>query len=120
MLVTMHRPVPDYDVFDAACPSRRWLTHVTGRWGALTLAALAEGPLRFGALRRRVEGISERMLSQTLQALEHDDLVSRTVLAVMPPKVEYRLTERGSAVADKVVALIEALYLNMADQPSAT
>src|SRR5690606_37355572 len=102
------------DVFSAECPSRAALTHATGRWGALTLAALADGPLRFGAVRRRVGGISEKMLSQTLQDLERDGLVDRTVLSVMPPSVEYRLTEPGETVAVKVVELIEVLYESMA------
>lgn len=101
---------PAFDVFDAACPSRVALAHATGRWGALTLAALADGPLRFGAIRRRVDGISEKMLSQTLQELERDGMVDRTVLGVMPPSVEYRLTGPGEAVAGKVVELIDALY----------
>ena len=57
---------PDFDVFSPRCPSRQTLETVTGRWGSLTLAALADGPLRFGALRRGVAGISEKMLSQTL------------------------------------------------------
>ncbi|HET8986339.1 MAG TPA: winged helix-turn-helix transcriptional regulator [Trueperaceae bacterium] len=104
------------DVFDAACPSRRRLTDATGRWGALTLAALVDGPLRFGALRRRIDGISDKMLAQTLQALEADKLVDRTVLGVMPPSVEYALTLSGTAVAAKVVELIEVLYASMATE----
>ena len=112
--------VTSYDVFNAACPSRRWLTDATGRWGSLTLAALVDEPLRFGALRRRIDGISEKMLAQTLQALEADKLVDRTVLGVMPPSVEYSLTPSGVIVATKVVELIEALYLSMANSaPSA-
>ncbi|HZJ08246.1 MAG TPA: winged helix-turn-helix transcriptional regulator, partial [Trueperaceae bacterium] len=79
---------------------------MTGRWGALALAALADGPLRFGAVRRRIDGVSEKMLSQTLQALEEDGLIDRKVLAVMPPSVEYSLTEAGASVAAKVVELI--------------
>ena len=102
------------DVFNAACPSRAALTHATGRWGALILAALAAGPVRFGAVRRRVGGISEKMLAQTLQELERDGLVDRTVLSEMPPSVEYRLTGSGKPVAAKVVELIEVLYKVMA------
>lgn len=102
-----------HDVFSAECPSRQWLTDVTGRWGALTLAALVEGPLRFGALRRRIDGISDKMLSQNLQTLEGDGLVIRKVLSVTPPSVEYALSEKGAAVADSVVKLIDTLYLNM-------
>lgn len=106
-----------FDVFSANCPSRAALAHATGRWGALTLAALADGPLRFGAVRRRVDGISEKMLSQTLQELERDGLVDRTVLSEMPPNVEYSLTAAGEAVAGKVLELIEVLYATMAEDP---
>ena len=79
------------------------------------MAALVEEPLRFGALRRRIDGISEKMLAQTLQALEADKLVSRTVLGVMQPSVEYSLTSSGAIVSANVVELIETLYLSMAD-----
>lgn len=104
-----------FDVFDANCPSRAALAHATGRWGALALAALANGSLRFGAVHRRVGGISEKMLSQTLQELESGGLVDRTVLGVMPPNVEYSLTAPGEAVAAKVIELIEVLYATMAE-----
>lgn len=104
-----------FDVFSANCPSRAALAHATGRWGALTLAALTAGPLRFGAVRRRVDGISEKMLSQTLQELERDGLVHRAVLSEMPPNVEYSLTAAGEAVAGKVLELIEVLYATMAE-----
>lgn len=81
-----------YDVFAKACPSRGTLEHVTGRWGALTLGALQEGSLRFNELRRRVDGVSEKMLSQTLQALERDGLVHREAQPTNPPRVDYELT----------------------------
>ncbi len=97
-------------MFDANCPSRHCLVHATGRWGALTLASLYDGPLRFGAVRRRVGGISEKMLSQTLHDLEGDGLVERNVLSPMPPSVEYRLSEAGRSVAAKVIELIDSLY----------
>nr|WP_239533448.1 MULTISPECIES: helix-turn-helix domain-containing protein [Rhodococcus] len=80
---------------------------ITSRWGLLALAALHEGPYRFGALRRRVDGVSERMLSQTLQRLERDGLITRTVLEQIPPKVEYALTDLGRDMAVRLVGLIE-------------
>lgn len=104
-----------FDVFSADCPSRAALAHATGRWGALTLAALTGGSMRFGAVRRHVGGISEKMLSQTLQELERDGLVHRAVLSEMPPNVEYSLTAAGEAVAGKVLELIEVLYATMAE-----
>src|SRR5437879_6386996 len=87
-----------FDVFARACPSRHTLEHVTGRWGSLTLGALNEGTLRFNELRRRVDGISEKMLSQTLHALERDGLVHREAQPVNPPRVDYALTPLGEAV----------------------
>ncbi|MGW6379371.1 winged helix-turn-helix transcriptional regulator [Rhodococcus sp. NPDC055112] len=101
------------DVFERACASREVIQTVTGRWGTLALAALAEGPYRFSALRRRVDGVSERMLSQTLQALERDGLVDRAVLTTIPPKVEYSLTPLGTDVASRLVGLIELVESRM-------
>ncbi|AXG80531.1 winged helix-turn-helix transcriptional regulator [Streptomyces paludis] len=96
-----------FDVFTRRCPSRPTLEHVTGRWGSLTLGALAEGRLRFNELRRRVDGVSEKMLSQTLQALERDGLVHREAQPVNPPRVDYELTPLGQEVAARLIALIE-------------
>lgn len=101
------------DVFARDCPSRQTLQAVTGRWGVLALAALHESSYRFSALRRRVDGVSERMLSQTLQALERDGLVHREVLSTIPPKVEYSLTALGAEVAARLVALIELVEARM-------
>ncbi len=102
-----------FDVFARGCPSRPVLEHLTGRWGALVLAGLQSGPARFNALRRRVDGVSEKMLSQTLQALERDGFVHREVHAVMPPSVEYRLTELGHTTAAKLLDLIGHLEAHM-------
>ncbi|MEH3075352.1 MAG: helix-turn-helix domain-containing protein [Quadrisphaera sp.] len=97
------------DVFARACPSRSLLADVTGRWGTLAVLALADGTARFGALRRRVDGVSEKMLSQTLQALERDGLVVREVVTSIPPHVEYTLTPLGQRVAGRLRALVEVL-----------
>src|SRR3954470_23177069 len=86
---------PPYNVFAKACPSRGTLEHVTGRWGALTLGALHQGSFRFNELRRRVDGVSEKMLSQTLHALERDGLVRRDAQPTNPPRVDYELTPLG-------------------------
>ncbi len=102
-------PDPGFDVFSAGCPSRDVMQHITGRWGALTLVALADGPLRFSAVRRRVEGISDRLLAQTLQRLEADGLVRRHDLQSSPPHVEYALTDSGARVTPKLVELISTL-----------
>ncbi|KKD07230.1 winged helix-turn-helix transcriptional regulator [Streptomyces sp. WM6386] len=104
-----------YDVFAKACPSRNTLEHVTGRWGGLTLGALYEGSLRFNELRRRVDGVSEKMLSQTLQALERDGLVHREAQPTNPPRVDYELTPLGRGVAERLVGLIEFVEGRMDD-----
>lgn len=95
------------DVFARACPSRAVLETVAGKWGTLALVALGQGSYRFNALRRRVDGISEKMLSQTLHALARDGLVTRDVQATLPPRVEYALTPLGARVAAKLRELIE-------------
>ncbi len=102
-------PVDDLipSVFARDCTSRFVLGNVTGKWGGLALAALHDGSYRFNALRRRVDGVSEKMLAQTLQALERDGLVHREVQATIPPRVEYSLTPIGTRVAAKMKELIE-------------
>lgn len=97
------------DVFQRGCTSRHALETVTGRWGVLTVAGLRDGTVRFNALRRRIDGVSEKMLAQTLQGLERDGLVVREVRAAIPPHVEYSLTELGHVVADKLVGLLDVL-----------
>jgi DNA-binding HxlR family transcriptional regulator len=94
------------DVFAQQCLSRPTLEHVTGRWGILAVAALLDGTMRFNALRRRVSGVSEKMLAQTLQALERDGFVHREAQSTIPPKVEYSLTPLGHEVAEKLIDLI--------------
>jgi len=107
------------DVFARDCSSRPVLQDVTGRWGALALGALHLGPARFNALRRRVDGVSEKMLAQTLQALERDGFVLRDVQATIPPRVEYRLTPLGATIAERLVDLIELLESSMGDVTAA-
>jgi len=102
-----------FDVFARACPSRATLEHITGKWGGLTLTALYESGCRFNELRRRVDGVSEKMLSQTLHALERDGLVHREAQPVNPPRVDYRLTPLGLAVAERLLALIGLVEARM-------
>jgi DNA-binding HxlR family transcriptional regulator len=89
------------------------LEHVTSRWGLLALAALHDGDARFSALRRKVDGISEKMLSQTLQALERDGFVHREAQPTIPPRVDYSLTPLGRETANKLIDLIELLEFRM-------
>ena len=98
---------PAADVFRRACASREVLGHVTGKWSLLALSALAESPHRFGGLRRRIEGVSEKMLAQSLQTLERDGWVHREVRSAIPPHVEYRLTEAGAELVPHLLGLID-------------
>ncbi|MGP3960709.1 winged helix-turn-helix transcriptional regulator [Nonomuraea sp. 3N208] len=103
------------DVFSRKCTSRTVLETITGRWAILALAALYEGPYRFNALRRRVDGVSEKMLSQTLQALERDGMVLREAEHTIPPKVEYSLTMLGREAAEQLIPLITWVEGRMPD-----
>ncbi|KAA9166077.1 helix-turn-helix transcriptional regulator [Amycolatopsis acidicola] len=94
------------DVFHSDCPARMVLDHVTSRWGVLILTALRDNDLRFHQLRTCIEGISEKMLSQTLRLLLRDGLVRRTVVPASPPQVSYGLTSLGTAIAEPLDALI--------------
>ncbi len=101
------------DVLNDRCPSRMVLNHVTSRWGVLVLIALQDGTMRFSALRRRIGGVSERMLTQSLRLLEEDGLVLRTAHPVVPPHVEYDLTPLGEEIAAKVHALAACIEGNL-------
>ncbi|WP_327114080.1 helix-turn-helix transcriptional regulator [Streptomyces sp. NBC_01341] len=102
----VHGDESPFDVFSRQCPSRGTLEHVTGRWGGLTLGALHESGARFNELRRRIDGVSEKMLSLTLQALERDGLVHRDAQLTNPPRVDYELTALGREVAGRLLDLI--------------
>jgi DNA-binding HxlR family transcriptional regulator len=101
------------EVLSEACPSRNVLRHATSRWGSLVLIVLKTGTHRFSELRRKIGGVSERMLAQTLQSLEGDGFVRRVSLPVVPPHVEYSLTPLGSELAGKVAELAEWVEVNM-------
>ena len=93
-------------VLSTECPSREILEHLTSKWSVLVLRCLSDGVHRFSELKQRIEGVSEKMLSQTLKTLEHDVFILRTVYPVVPPKVEYQLTILGSQAAEKTMYLI--------------
>ncbi|MBC9718586.1 helix-turn-helix transcriptional regulator [Streptomyces sp. TRM66268-LWL] len=105
MSVSAWDPSMKPDVNDAMCPSRGVLEHVTSRWGVLILIALLERSYRFSELRRHVGGVSEKMLAQTLQNLERDGFVHRDAKPVIPPRVDYTLTDLGREAAERVRAL---------------
>lgn len=100
------------------CPSRVVLRHLTSQWGVLVLIALLPGTQRFSELRRKIGGVSERMLAQTLQWLEADGIVDRKSYGTVPPHVEYTLTPLGIEVGEKVRDLaewVEQKYPQIAD-----
>ena len=86
---------PAVDVYDDKCPTRQALNRIADKWTALVIGLLEEKPKRFSDLQRAIKGISQKMLTQTLRTLERDGLVTRTVYAQVPPRVEYELTPLG-------------------------
>ncbi|ABU75517.1 winged helix-turn-helix transcriptional regulator [Cronobacter sakazakii] len=110
---TLSEQLRDGNLFAEECPSRDVLKHVTSRWGVLILVALRDGTHRFSDLRRKMGGVSEKMLAQSLQALEQDGFVDRVSYPVVPPHVEYSLTPLGVEVSEKVAALADWIEVNL-------
>ena len=94
--VSRARPGAVGGLYPAKCATRTVLDHVTSKWGVLVLLALEQESLRWGELRRSIEGISEKMLASTLRTLEADGFVNRDAQATIPPRVDYELTEMGN------------------------
>ena len=94
-----------YDAMLAACPTRQVMETIGGKWAALLVHALADGPRRHAQLRTRVAGVSQKMLTQTLRELERDGLVTRTVTAEVPVRVDYALTPLGRTLVPVLRAL---------------
>ncbi|GKW36558.1 winged helix-turn-helix transcriptional regulator [Pectobacterium carotovorum] len=101
------------ELFTVDCPSRGVLKHVSSLWGVLCLISLREGTLRFGELRRKASGVSEKILAQTLKRLEEDGFVLRFSHPVVPPYVEYSLTPLGREVSEQVATLADWIELNI-------
>ena len=112
-------PSGPYSPFIAACPTRTVLDSIADKWSTLVLDLLGRGPQRFGALRRSIGGISQKMLTQTLRTLERDGLVRRTVYATTPPSVEYALTPLGQTLTEPLSALRAWSAQHIADVLSA-
>ncbi|MCG8317726.1 MAG: helix-turn-helix transcriptional regulator [Pseudomonadales bacterium] len=93
------------NAFSAKCPARTVLDRLAGKWTILIVDALRNGPLRYRTLHRRIEGVSQKMLTQTLRSLEEDGLVVRTEFPTKSPKVEYRLTELGRSLSEPISAI---------------
>ncbi|MFK4807000.1 winged helix-turn-helix transcriptional regulator [Microbacterium sp. ZW CA_36] len=93
-------------IFDEGCSTRVVLDHIMSKWGVLVLSALSDGTLRWGELRRQVDGISEKMLASTLRTLASDGLVHRESLPAVPPHVEYSLTPLGRDLMERMLPLV--------------
>ncbi|GAA3473151.1 winged helix-turn-helix transcriptional regulator [Nonomuraea roseola] len=94
-----------YDAYVAACPSRKLLDTLSDKWVSLVLNALADGSKRYSDLARTIAGVSQKMLTQTLRGLERDGLVTRTVTAAVPVRVDYRLTSLGESLLPLMAAI---------------
>jgi DNA-binding HxlR family transcriptional regulator len=101
----MAEQMPPFDPNIAACPSRQALDRIADRWTILVVLALTDGPRRFTELARKIEGVSQKMLTQTLRGLERDGLVTRTVHATVPPRVDYELTALGRTLNGPIKAV---------------
>ncbi len=115
MVTTEVEPVLRGSPYRADCPTRRILDRIGDRWTVLIVVALSEGSARFSQLRRRIEGVSQKMLTQTLRGLERDGLVRRTVLPEVPVRVEYALTEAGRTLCEPLRALDEWSIAHLGD-----
>ena len=93
---------PPWNVFDSHCPTRQVLDLIADKWTVLIIRRLADGTLRFAQLRRSVDGISQKVLTNILRSLERDGIVTRRIYASVPPKVEYSLTTLGGSLCDLV------------------
>ncbi len=93
------------DVLNQNCESRQALDRLADKWTCLVVYALLNGPRRHGELKRIIDGISQKMLTQTLRSMEVDGLVDRTVVAVVPPHVVYSLTPLGETLSGPLVAI---------------
>lgn len=96
---------PRPNVLSANCPTRAVLDLIADKWTALVIHVLADGTHRFGELQRTIDGISQKMLTQTLRRLEHDGLVQRTVYPEVPPRTEYALTSLGKTLREPLQSL---------------
>ncbi|MVU82899.1 transcriptional regulator [Nocardia sp. ET3-3] len=94
------------DVYSAKCPTRQVLDHIAGKWTVLVIdSLLQQGTMRYTDLSRRIGGVSQKMLTQTLRSLESDGFLTRTVHPTIPPRVEYELTPLGRSLAEPIAAL---------------
>jgi len=93
------------NVYSGDCPTRQVLDRIGDKWTALIMGVLEDGTMRFSEIRRRIGGISQKMLTQTLRNLERDGLITRTVYPEVPPRVEYALTPLGETLTEALATI---------------
>ncbi len=91
-----------WNVFDNNCPTRQVLDRIADKWTVLMIRRLSDGTLRFAQIRRAVDGISQKVLTNTFRGLERDGILTRRIYASVPPRVEYSLTDLGRSLSDMV------------------
>ena len=101
----MSRPLAHYDAFIAECPTRELLSRLSDKWVSLVLVALTDGSMRYRELHRRIDGVSQKMLTQTLRSMERDGLLTRTVTPTVPVRTDYELTRLGSTLLPVMAAI---------------
>jgi DNA-binding HxlR family transcriptional regulator len=106
-VVTINPASDRGDAFDPECPTRVVLDRIGDKWTVLVIGSLVDGPLRFSALRARIGGVAPKVLTQTLRAMERDGLLTRTVHAQVPPRVDYELTPLGTSLTEPIATLTE-------------
>ncbi len=104
-----------FDAYLAECPSRKLLDRISDKWVTLVICALADGPRRFSELARHLAGVSQKMLTQTLRTLERDGLVTRTLTASVPVRVDYALSELGESLLTPIHHMKEWAEAHMAE-----
>ena len=104
---------PPWNVFDRQCPTRQVLDLIADKWTVLIVRRLADGTLRFAQLRRSIDGISQKVLTNTLRRLEQDGMVTRRIYASVPPKVEYSLTSLGRSLCSLVEGICDWAEANI-------
>ncbi|WP_305783654.1 winged helix-turn-helix transcriptional regulator [Symbioplanes lichenis] len=114
MTASAQRPAPQFNAFAASCPSRRLLDTIGDKWVSLLIVALGlRGPLRYSELSSQLEGVSQKMLTQSLRRMERDGLVTRTLTPSMPVRVDYELTSLGRSLLVVMSQLKEWAELHM-------
>jgi DNA-binding HxlR family transcriptional regulator len=108
-------PAPRWNMMKTACPTRQVIDRIANKWTMMIILSLADGTLRFSELRARIEGVSQKMLTQTLRGMESDGLISRTAYPTVPVTVEYTLTPLGKSLSSTMDIVRDWAYGHIMD-----